>query len=335
VKCLYLLLFVGIVVLTMLSLYGLVGDLVSPVARAQDIESKGHNAPAQLDIPSDPFYDQQWGLAALNLPQAWPTTDGSDEVWIAVLDTGIDDDHEDLLGRVVAEVNLSDSRTADDVYGHGTHIAGIVAAATDNGVGVSGAAPGCTLMNVKVAGDEGKCDAGAVADGIRWAVDEGAKVINISLRFSDPSREMEEAVEYAWNHGVVVVAAAGHGTGSAPTYPAYYSECIAVTGVNEDGTRVPLVNYGDWVDVAAPGYQIYSTLPDDEYGYKTGTSQAVAYVSGLAGLLYSIAVDADADGQVNDEVRAAIEGSCQPLQAFGMGGGLVDAMEAVELLNGQ
>jgi len=335
VKCLYLLLFVGIVVLTMLSLYGLIGDLVSPVAKAQGIESEGHQAPAQLDIPSDPFYDQQWGLVALNLPQAWLTTDGSDEVWIAVLDTGIDDDHEDFLGRVVAQVNFSDSRTAGDVYGHGTHIAGIVAAATDNGVGISGAAPGCPLMNVKVADDEGKCDAGAVADGIKWAVDKGAKVLNISLRFSEPSGELEEAVEYAWNHGVVVVAAAGHGTGSAPQYPAHYNRCIAVTAVKEDGTRVPLVNYGDWVDVAAPGYQIYSTLPGDEYGYKTGTSQAVAYVSGLAGLLYSIAVDTDGDGQVNDEVRAAIEGSCQPLQAVGMGGGLVDAMEAVEMLNGQ
>ena len=334
-KCIFLVLFVGIVVLTMLSLYGLVSDLVSPVARAEGIESEDNRAAAQLDVPSDPFYDEQWGLVASNLPQAWLTTEGSEEIVIAVLDTGIDDDHEDLCERVVAHVNLSDSRTRDDVYGHGTHIAGIVAAATDNGIGISGAAPSCPLMSVKVADDEGKCDAGAVADGIVWAVDRGAKVLNISLRFSEPSREMEEAVEYAWDHGAVVVAAAGHGTGSAAQYPAHYDRCIAVTAVKEDGARVPLANYGHWVDVAAPGYQIYSTLPDDEYGYKTGTSQAVAYVSGLAGLLYSIAVDSDGDGQVNDEVRAAIEGSCQPLQAVGMGGGLVDAMEAVELLNGQ
>jgi len=329
-----LLLVVGIVAPAFVWFCGSSGDVASPVARAQCLETETvGQATAHLYVPSDPYYDEQWAVAALNLPQAWLATQGSEEVLIAVLDTGIDGDHEDLLGRVVADINFSDSRTAGDVYGHGTHIAGIVAAATDNGVGISGAAPGCALMNVKVADDEGKCDAAALADSIMWAVDRGAKVLNMSLRFSEPSRELEEAVNYAWEHGAVVVAAAGHGTGSAPQYPAYYDRCIAVTAVKEDGTRVPLANYGDWVDVAAPGYQIYSTLPDDEYGSKSGTSQAVAYVSGVAGLLYSIAVDSDGDGRVNDEVRAAIEGGCRQLQAVGMGTGLVDAAKAVELLN--
>jgi len=106
-----------------------------------------------------------------------------------------------------------------------------------------------------------------------------------------------------------------------------------VTAAREDDSRSPLANYGDWVDVAAPGYQIYSTLPDDQYGYKTGTSQAAAYVTGLAVLLYSIAIDGDSDGWVNDEVRAAIESSCQQIDGSGMGNGLVDSGKAVAQLD--
>ena len=187
-------------------------------------------------------------------------------------------------------------------------------------------------MNVKVADDKGRCNAAAIAEGIVWAVDKGAKVLNISLCLSVPSKELEQAVAYAWSHGAVIVAAAGNNSGAVPQYPAFYSECIAVSATKEDDSRMPLANYGDWVDVAAPGYQIYSTLPDDEYGYKTGTSQASAYVTGLAVLLYSIAFDGDGDGFVNDEVRAAIESSCHPLDGSDMGNGLVDSWKAIAQL---
>lgn len=334
-KCFVILLVVGIVLVCLFACQGLIVDLVSTVCMAESSELENDTASTQLSFPSDPYFDRQWALGSINLPQAWLVTEGSDDVLVAILDTGVDRDHEDLAGKVVAEVNFSHSRRTDDVYGHGTHIAGIVAASTNNGIGICGVAPGCYIMNVKVADDRGKCGAGEIADGIVWAVDEGARILNISLRLSEPSEELEDAIDYAWNHGAVIIAAAGNGGGSAPQYPAYYDRCIAVTGVKEDGSRAPLASYGDWVDVAAPGYQIYSTLPGDEYGYKTGTSQAVAYVTGLASLLYSIAVDSDGDGRVNDEVRAAIESSCQQLERSGMGHGLVDSERAMEQMKSQ
>lgn len=334
-KCFVILLVVGIVLVCLFACQGLIVDLVSTVCMAEGSDLTNDTASTQLNFPSDPYFDRQWALGSINLPQAWLVTEGSDDVLVAILDTGVDRDHEDLAGKVVAEVNFSHSRRTDDVYGHGTHIAGIVAASTNNGIGICGVAPGCYIMNVKVADDRGKCGAGEIADGIVWAVDEGARILNISLRLSEPSEELEDAIDYAWNHGAVIIAAAGNGGGSAPQYPAYYDRCIAVTGVKEDGSRAPLASYGDWVDVAAPGYQIYSTLPGDEYGYKTGTSQAVAYVTGLASLLYSIAVDSDGDGRVNDEVRAAIESSCQQLERSGMGHGLVDSERAMEQLKSQ
>ena len=334
-KYLLLLLCVAIILTSLLVFQGVIVDLVSTVCMAEGSDLTNDTTSTQLNVPSDPYFDRQWALGSINLPQAWLVTEGSDDILIAVLDTGIDRDHEDLAGKVVTEVNFSHSRGIDDVYGHGTHMAGIIAATMDNDIGISGVAPACSIMNVKVADDRGKCGAGEIADGIVWAVDEGARILNISLRLSEPSEELEDAIDYAWDHGAVIIAAAGNGGGSAPQYPAYYDRCIAVTGVKEDGSRAPLASYGDWVDVAAPGYQIYSTLPGDEYGYKTGTSQAVAYVTGLASLLYSIAVDSDGDGRVNDEVRAAIESSCQQLEISGMGHGLVDGERAMEQLKSQ
>lgn len=319
----------GVVLSCLLAGSGLILDFV-PTAEGSDLSN--HTASSQAHSPSDAYLYRQWDLGSINAPQVWPRTLGSSDVLVAVLDTGIDRHHEDLAGRVVAEVNFSDSPVVDDLHGHGTHIAGIIAANTDNGIGIDGVAPGSLIMNVKVADDSGRSDAEAIADGIVWAVDRGANILNISLSLSEPSEELEEAIAYAWSHGAVIVAAAGNGSGSVPQYPAYYPECIAVTATTEDGSRAPLANYGDWVDVAGPGYEIYSTLPGNEYDCKTGTSQAAAYVSGLAVLLYSIAIDGNGDGRVNDEVRAAIESSCQQIHESGMGNGLVDGGNAVAQL---
>lgn len=317
---------VALVCLFMSSSTGADFDLVT-----EGNEQSNYAVSAQAHVPStsDTYLDRQWALDRLHLPHVWQVTLGSPEILVAILDTGIDRNHEDLAGKVVAEVNFSDSPVVDDLHGHGTHIAGIIAANADNSLGIAGAAPSCLLMNVKVADDKGRCDAAAIAEGIVWSVDRGARVLNISLCVSELSKELEEAIIYAWSRGAVIVAAAGNNSSSVPQYPAYHPECIAVTATREDDSRAPLANYGDWVDVAAPGYQIYSTLPDNEYGYKTGTSQATAYVTGIAMLLYSIAVDSDGDGWVNDEVRAAIESSCQQIDVIDMGNGLVDSGAAI------
>lgn len=155
--------------------------------------------------------DEQWDINKIGAPEAWETTSGSPGVIVAVLDTGIDQDNQELVSRVVGEVNFTNSTTSDDLNGHGTHVAGTIA----------GIAPECQLMNVKVLDDAGRCQASLVAKGITWAVDNGAKVINMSLSGVESSADLEEAVNYAWSRGALMVAAAGNDSGSAPTYPAF------------------------------------------------------------------------------------------------------------------
>lgn len=280
---------------------------------------------SQLPISDDPYLENQWALSQIRLVDLWQITMGSPEILVAVLDTGIDQNHEDLEGKVVAEVNFTGSLTSSDTYGHGTHIAGIIAANSNNGIGIAGVAPDCRLMNVKVADDKGRCQASTVAKGIVWAVDNGANVINISIEIKDPSPELEKAINYAWSRGSVIVAAAGNNGSESPVYPAYYEDCLAVEATKQDGTLAPLSNHGEWVDAAAPGFNIYSTLPQNGYGYETGTSFATAYVSGLAALLFSVVSDSNDDGKLNNEVRLAIEGGCLRIGLNGVEEGRIDA----------
>jgi thermitase len=292
---------------------------VYQVARADTSDSSSYDPSPQATYSLDDIYlAERWGVTKIEAPQVWQITRGDQSIIVAVLDTGINKDNKDLADRVMADVNFTDSPTSDDLYGHGTHMAGTIAAI----------APECSLMNVKVADDAGRCEPSVVARGIIWAVDQGAKVINISLAMK-ASPDLLEAVNYAWSQGAILIAAAGNKGGSEPSYPAYYVNCLAVAGTNKNNTLALLSSYGDWVDVAAPGFNIYSELPQNQYGYKTGTSAAGAHVSGVAALVFSVAEDDNANGTVNDEVRWAIENSCTPIAADGMGNGLVNAFQAV------
>jgi len=151
-------------------------------------------------IPNDSYFDKQWALAKIQALEAWPVTSSSQDVLIAILDTGIDPNHEDLEDKVVAEVNFTDSSTTDDIHGHGTHIAGIIAANSNNGIGIAGVAPDAQLMNVK----------------------------DISIEIREASPELEDAVNYAWSQGVIIITAAGNDGSQSPIYPAYYENSIAV-----------------------------------------------------------------------------------------------------------
>lgn len=282
-----------------------------------DPSSYGSSPQATYSL-DESYLAERWGLTRIEAPQAWQITRGDRSIIVAVLDTGIDRDNQGLSDRIVAEVNFTSSPTSDDLYGHGTHMAGTIAAI----------APECRLMNVKVADDMGRCEPSVVARGIVWAVDQGAKVINISLVIQ-ASPDLIEAVNYAWSQGAIIIAAAGNKGSSEPSYPAYYVNCIAVGGTNENNSLALLSSYGDWVDVAAPGFNIYSELPDNQYGYKTGTSAAAAHVSGVAALTFSVAGDSNGNGIVNDEVRWSIENSCTSIAADDVGYGLVNAFQAV------
>lgn len=258
---------------------------------------------ASVSQPNDPYIDQQWALR--QLPQLPADNDGN-EIIIAILDTGIDGDHEDLAGKVIESINFSDSPTTGDVNGHGTHVAGIIAANEDNDLGIAGAAPGVKLLNVKVAEDDGTAWASRVAKGIIWATDRGASVINMSLAIPSKFQPLEEAIDYAWSRGVVLVAASGNGT-KLTTYPAAYDRVIAIAATDAENRLWAQSNDGAFIDVYAPGADIFSTLPGNSYGYQSGTSMATAYVSSVVAQVFSQVADDNGDGNLNDEVAELVK----------------------------
>ena len=273
---------------------------------------------------NDPRVTDQWQYnntaqtggkndADIDAFEAWEINSGSSSVPIAILDTGIDQSHEDLKSKIAKNSNYSPSRTVDDRYGHGTHVAGSAAAATNNSTGVAGTCPDCNLYNVKVLGDTGGGSDSSVANGITWSADNGAKVVNMSLG-GGGSNTLQLAVDYAWNKGVVLVAAAGNDDVSNLAYPAAYDKVIAVASTDNKDLKSSFSNYGSWVDVAAPGSSILSSAPDQlniiwkrgvKYGTISGTSMAAPHVAGVAGLVWST------NGTSNQDVRTKVEASIE------------------------
>ncbi len=280
--------------------------------------------------PSDPLWSQAWSLRALKLPDVWPTAVGDPATVVAVIDTGVDPTHADLAGALVPGYDtLSSSAATADDNGHGTAVAGVIAARSDNGIGVTGACGGCSVMPVKVIGASGLGDSAHIAAGIVWAADHGARVINLSVVLDSPQQDVEDAVRHARDRGVVVVAAAGNGGGSSPTYPAAYPGVIGVAASQEDGTLYAWSQRGSWVDVAAPGCTP-STASGGDYTMFCGTSSASAAASGAVALALSAVPSA-----TGADVERAIVQTTQPLGGGGVASGTIDAASLVDTLRAE
>ena len=240
--------------------------------------------------PNDPYYTSQWALEKVDAPEAWGISTGQ-EVLIAILDSGTDLDHPDLAGKVRTDIDrdfVNNDGEADDDHGHGTHVSGIAAAATNNAQGVAGLGWEATLLPLKVLDADGNGYADDLADAIRYAADQGAEVINMSLGGAVPCPwYVQDAVDYAYAGRVILVAAAGNNQGNTENFPANCTHVLGVAATDPDDTRASYSNYGNHVSVAAPGSGIYSTLMGGWYGYMSGTSMATPYVAGLAALVYS------------------------------------------------
>ena len=298
-------------------------------------------------VPNDPHYaSRQWNLPHINAPAAWDLTTGAPSLTIAVIDTGVDLGHPDLSGKLVAGYDFAngDNDPQDD-EGHGTHVAGIAAAATNNNVGIAGVAWGTLLMPIKVLDSSGSGYTSDIAQGIIWAVDHGACILNLSLGGPDYSATLADAVAYAYTRNVLVIAAAGNEylAGNPTSYPAAYPNVLAVAATTDQDAHASYSNTGNYVDVAAPGgdptgssdtnphHWIYSTYwrgSGFSYVGAAGTSMAAPHVAGLAALIWSIHPD-----WTNDQVQQAIIATAVDLGAPGrddvFGHGRINAYAAI------
>jgi len=300
--------------------------------------------------PNDPAFVQQWAHTRVGSPAAWDVSTGSASIVIAIIDSGVDLGHPDLASKLVAGYDFVglDANAADE-NGHGTHVAGIAAAITNNGIGVAGMDWNARIMPVRVLDETGGGFASDISSGIIWAYSHGAKVLNLSLGGYYYSQTMQDAVNSAHQAGSLVVAAMGNDNTSAPVYPAAFGNVLAVAATGPTDSKASYSNYGNHCDIAAPGGDmvwyhdpngIYSTMPTYpvymttqesfymNYDYVHGTSQAAPFVTGLASLIWSL------DATLTpDEVQDTIEATAADLGSLGWdpeyGYGLINAPAAL------
>ena len=310
-----------------------------------------------LFTPNDPSIAfHQWGLTTVNAFEAWDITRGTHDVVVGVLDTGIDWNHPDIAANMWNDsegyhgynfiagnrIPMDDNTNGYDDLGryiantytyHGTHVAGVIGAVANNNIGIAGMAQ-ALLMAVKVMNDSGEGTDATVASGIRWAVDHGADVVTMSLGVDGASTVLQNAINYATSNGVVTVAASGNSGSSYISYPAAYPSVIAVGAIDSTNRRASFSNFGDGLDVMAPGVGIYSTRGGgDGYHDLSGTSTAAPYVAGVAALMLSVN-----PALTTAEIGSVINSTAADISMTGYdtatGWGIVDAFTAVNRIAG-
>ena len=303
--------------------------------------------------PDDEFYIRQWHYQDISLPSAWSLTLGSELVVVAVVDSGVRFDHPDLAGIFYSTGYdfVDEDSDPTDLNGHGTHVAGTIAALTNNEMGVSGVCwggYGVKILPVRALDEEGVGNTWSICKGIVYAVEHGAKVVNLSLGAELPSQLESDTVVYAYNNDVVLVCAAGNEESSV-IYPAAYSETIAVGAVRWDWQRAHYSNYGPEIDIVAPGgdmnvdqngdgyvdgvFSTYWTSSEgNTYEFRQGTSMAAPHVSGVVALMMSYGLSGV------EEIRSALCSTALDLGPEGRddeyGYGLIDAYRALTVLDG-
>jgi len=298
-------------------------DEVAQIEATQgDVIAVEPNYPVTSAAIDDPdTATKQWGIASAGFESAWanvaangdPLSSNGKDVVIAVLDTGVESTHEDLTGGVVAGADFIDGASNNGLIDlgntrHGTHVAGI-AGARDNVKGGIGGAPGATIMSIRVLNSAGSGSYAALINGINHAVGSGAEVVSMSLGGSSFSPQLQNAVTNAHNSGLAVIAAAGNSGSCNALYPAALSGAIAVAATQQSppDTLASFSERGSWVDIAAPGAGIWSTV-NGTYGYKSGTSMATPFVSAAAALILDMC-----PGTPPDTVEAMLQSTSAPI----------------------
>jgi subtilisin family serine protease len=295
--------------------------------------------------PNDPYFGIQTDLVPIDLASAWARTTGAPSVVVAVLDTGLDAANPEFAGRVVPGYNaltgVADGATgfvatADDA-GHGTHVAGTIAAGANNGTGIAGIAPNVTIMPIKVLSGSGEGDFGGMVTGMNWAIAHGARIVTMSLGGTlEPALVpyVQQTFDQAHAAGVIVVAASGNDGATLDEYPCNFTYVICVGSTTNNGLSVSTFSTRtEALAVVAPGEGIASTVPGNQYAYASGTSMATPHVTGAVALLRSIRPDV-----TPDQVLASLIQSARPLTTGGhnsdSGYGLLQVGAALTLVAG-
>jgi serine protease len=288
--------------------------------------------------PNDTLYDDQYAPQLVNAPQAWDSTLGSDDVTIAIIDQGVKYDHEDLRSRFGADKgrdfvdNDSDPMPDHMTYEyHGTHVAGIASGTTNNGTGIAGMS-NSTLLSARALSEQGTGSTADIADAIQWAGDQGADLINMSLGGGGYQQTMKNAVSYALDRGTLSICAAGNDGSQDVSYPAAYVECVAVSAIDENENLAYFSNYGQEIDVAAPGVDVLScSTRNGGYELLSGTSMASPATTGVAALGL-----ATHPGWGPAELRSNLKSTAVDIGLPGIkqGGGRVDAANLVDIGGG-
>jgi serine protease len=290
-----------------------------------------------LETPNDPEYSKQWNFRNINIEQAWDETKGAGTT-VAIIDTGVSQVPDLKLTNFVPGYDfVNDKDDANDDNGHGTHVAGTIAQSTNNGYGVAGIAYQASIMPLKVLSGSGGGTIADIAEAIKFAADNGATVINMSLGGAGASSMMEEAIKYAHNKGVVIVAAAGNEARNSASYPARYPDVISVSATDAAGHKASYSNFGAGVDISAPGGsetgKILQNTVDPSTGESVfvgfqGTSMAAPHVAGVAALIRATGVEDP------NEISAILKQSSRKVQEDHLnhfGAGHLDAGAAVKL----
>ncbi|MBC1241881.1 S8 family peptidase [Nostoc sp. 2RC] len=292
-----------------------------------------------LTGPNDQYYSKQWNLHKIGIEGAWSQTKGSG-VTVAVIDTGITKVRDLYETKFVKGYDfVNDREKADDDNGHGTHVAGTIAQATNNKYGVAGIAYEASLMPLKVLSAYGGGTVADIAEAIKFAADKGADVINMSLGGGGESKLMKEAIEYAHRKGVVIIAAAGNESANGASYPARYPHVIGVSAIGPDGEKAPYSNFGAGVDISAPGGSEAGKILQETINEKgegvflgfQGTSMASPHVAGVAALIKASGI------KEPDEILKVLKQSARVIQDDGLnyyGAGQLNAEAAVKLAVG-